>query len=273
MPELPEVESVVQDIRPFVVGKKISSLQVEVPRLIKTDEKEFLSVLPGKKIERVERRGKYILIFLEEEWVLVVHLRMTGGLVYLADSSQIEKYQRVTFFFEDESALTYVDTRTLGTLELIPEDQLSTWKGLATLGKEPLDSSLTVKDLEKSFKNRKGSIKGALLDQTVIAGLGNIYVDEVLFRSGVHPERPALSLKKKEILKIRTEVEKVISEAIHNGGTTFRDYRNGKGEAGKNQFYLKVYGRDKKECENCRGIIQKIRVVGRGTHFCAQCQK
>ena len=272
MPELPEVESVVRDIRPFVCGKKICDVEIFLPRLVKTDVDAFCISLVGQSIKSVERRGKYILISLGNKKLLVIHLRMTGALIYLEKGSQkSEPYTRIKFCLEDGSRLIYADSRTLGTLHLV--DGICELKGLAELGLEPLAPDFSADYLRERLARKKGSIKGALLNQEIIAGLGNIYVDEALFRSGIHPERVALTLEKKELSLLHREIQEVIREALGEGGTTFRDYRNGLGEAGNFQERLKVYGREGKPCTKCGKALEKIRVVGRGTHFCRYCQK
>ena len=233
MPELPEVEQVVQDIRPHLIGQTIKEVDVFLERLIKTSTgKEFARILKNRRIDAVERRGKYILIRLAEEWTLIVHLRMTGGLVWHALGSESEKYERLRFDLTDGSVLSYSDSRTLGTLHLLPDHVLSEIKGLTALGPEPLSEDFSASYLKNCVADKRGSIKGLLLDQAVIAGLGNIYVDESLFRAGIRPERTAGSLKKKEIELLHKEIQAVIFEAIHQGGTTFRDYRNGRGGQG-----------------------------------------
>lgn len=272
MPELPEVESVVQDIVPFVVGKRVKKIEVLSPRIIQTDEKKFLKEIIGSVISHIERRGKYILIYLANKKILVVHLRMTGGLIFtIPEKSSSHSYVRVRFVLDDKSELLYVDSRTLGTMHLIESKEEI--QGLHQLGPEPLSEEFSVEYLERLLKRKKGSIKGALLDQRNIAGLGNIYADESLFFAGILPNREPSSLTKKEIGKLYQGIRKVISDALQEGGTTFRDYRNGKGESGQYQERLKVYGRNKKECVKCGAEIQKTRVAGRGTHFCLKCQK
>lgn len=272
MPELPEVESVVQDIFPFVVGRTIKEVEVFSHRIIQTDEKKFLKEIMGATISHIERRGKYILIQLDSKKILVVHLRMTGGLIFSTpEESLTHSYIRIRFTLDDKNELLYVDSRTLGTMHLIESKEEI--QGLHQLGPEPLSDEFSKEYLGKILERKRGSIKGALLDQRIIAGLGNIYVDEALFLAGVLPNREALSLTKKEIEKLHKGIRKVISDALEKGGTTFRDYRNGKGESGQYQERLKVYGRDKKECVKCKSEIQKIRVAGRGTHFCLKCQK
>lgn len=272
MPELPEVESVVQDIFPFVVGRTINKVDVFSHRIIQTDEKKFIKEVIGTAISHIERRGKYILIYLSSKKILVVHLRMTGGLIFsTSEESMTHAYVRVRFTLDDRNQLLYVDARTLGTMHLIESKEEI--QGLHRLGPEPLSAEFSKEYLGKLLEKKRGSIKGALLDQRNLAGLGNIYVDEALFFAGILPNREALSLTQKEVEKLHKGIRKVISDALEKGGTTFRDYRNGKGESGQYQERLKVYGRDKKECINCHSEIQKSRVAGRGTHFCLKCQK
>lgn len=272
MPELPEVESVVQDILPFVEGRTIKKIEIFSHRIIQTDEKKFFTEIVGSTISHIERRGKYILINLKSKKILVVHLRMTGGLIFTTpQNSSSHSYVRIRFTFDDNNQLLYVDSRTLGTMHLIEGKEEI--QGLHQLGPEPLSTQFSKVYLERLVEKKRGSIKGTLLDQRNIAGLGNIYVDEALFLAGILPNRETLSLTKKEIKKLHKGIRKVISDALQKGGTTFRDYRNGKGESGQYQERLKVYGREKKECVKCKSEIQKSRVAGRGTHFCLKCQK
>lgn len=273
MPEMPEVEIIRRDLADKVAGRRIMQAIIDLPRLIKWPAAaEFQAVATGKQIERLGRRGKYLLFYLEDSLVLVVHLRMTGRLYYTRSGELADKYTRIIFSLDNGDQLLYADTRTLGTLYLLPQDELWRISGLSTMGPEPLTTEFTLEYLSTGLANRKAKIKALLLNQQFIGGLGNIYVDECLFVAGIHPERIASSLNPDEASKLYDAINQVIAAGIEDGGTTFRDYRNGRGGKGSHQHNLYVYGRTNQPCHRCGNPIQRIEVAGRGTHFCPHCQ-
>ncbi len=273
MPEMPEVETIRRTLTDKVTGKRIASVEVLLPRLIKWPTAEqFRAMVTDVTISRLARRGKYLLFYLDNGYVMVVHLRMTGRLYYIKKGTPHDRFTRVVFTLADGDALLYADSRTLGTLYALPDDELWRIAGLASLGPEPLSAEFTLDYFRETVTGRKGTIKGLLLKQELIGGLGNIYVDEALALAGVHPERVAASLTEEEASRLYTAVNAVIAQGIEHGGTTFRDYRDGEGQKGSNQDHLQVYGRKNEACRRCGTPIAKTEVAGRGTHFCPHCQ-
>lgn len=273
MPEMPEVETIRRTLTDKVTGKRIASVEVLLPRLIKWPTAEqFRAVVTDVTISRLARRGKYLLFYLDNGYVMVVHLRMTGRLYYIKKGTPPDRFTRVVFTLADGDALLYADSRTLGTLYALPDEELWRIAGLASLGPEPLSEEFTLDYFRETVTSRKGTIKGLLLKQELIGGLGNIYVDEALALAGVHPERAAASLTEEEASRLYTAVNAVIAQGIEHGGTTFRDYRDGVGQKGSNQDHLQVYGRKNEACRRCGTPIAKTEVAGRGTHFCPHCQ-
>ncbi|MCX7781394.1 MAG: DNA-formamidopyrimidine glycosylase [Negativicutes bacterium] len=274
MPELPEVETIRRTLTGKVEGRIIARAEVRLPRLIKWPAAdEFQVVLAGKKIESLTRRGKYLVFHLDNGYALVIHLRMTGRLFYVPGASEFDRFVHVIFHLDDGSSLIYADTRTLGTLYLMPEDELPRIAGLAAMGPEPLTPEFTADYLRDTLRRRSGKIKTVLLNQQLIGGLGNIYVDESLALAGIHPERPASSLTDTEIQRLHQSINKVIGAGIAHGGTSFRDYRDGANQKGSHQDHLLVYGRKAEPCKLCSAVIERTVVAGRGTHFCPKCQK
>lgn len=273
MPEMPEVETIRRTLTGHIEKKIIRDVEVRLPRLIKCPASEdFRAIIGGRRIDTLERRAKYLLFHLTDSWVLVIHLRMTGRLLYQSMGAQSDPSARVIFHFEGGDGLEYSDTRTLGTLYLLREDELGRIYGLSSLGPEPLAPQFTVEYLMEGLAKRKGKMKSVLLDQSFIGGLGNIYVDESLAHAGIHPERRANTLGGSEIEKLHEAINFTIEKGICAGGTTFRDYRDGEGNRGTFQEELCVYGRKGQPCQICGTGIVKMEVGGRGTHFCPQCQ-
>ncbi|MGI6093525.1 MAG: DNA-formamidopyrimidine glycosylase [Veillonellaceae bacterium] len=274
MPELPEVETIRRSLEGRVVGKRVRFVDVLLPRLIKwpTAEK-FQAIITGKKILFLKRRGKYLLFGLEDDLIIVVHLRMTGQLLYSDTDVELDRFARIVFYLENDEILQYADSRTLGTLYAMSSDELWRIAGLSNMGPEPLSADFTLDYLKNGIKKRKGNIKALLLNQQFIGGLGNIYVDECLAIAGIRPERSAASINPEEAARLFCAINQVICDGIEHGGTTFRDYRDGTGQSGSHQFHLYVYGRKSQPCLKCGTPIVKTEVAGRGTHYCPNCQR
>jgi formamidopyrimidine-DNA glycosylase len=275
MPELPEVETIRLTLEPKLIGRIIVGGQVLLPKLIQNQTvDEFLSGIQGKKIIKLDRRGKYLLFYLEgkekADRVLTIHLRMTGQLRVELQGDPIEKATYLQLQLNDGKELRYRDQRKFGRVMLFQSTHPP--KALEKLGPEPLSEEFTIQVLKKLLGKRQIAIKKALLNQEIIAGIGNIYADESLFLAGIHPARPVSSLKDQEITKLFGAIRTVLSEAIENHGTTKRDYRDGDGNSGSNQEYLRVYDRKGLPCYNCGNMILKMNFGGRGTHFCPICQ-
>lgn len=273
MPELPEVENVRRSLESLVVGKTISSVDVRLPRIIRTpdDVLQFQLLLTDCTIDGVGRRGKYLL-FDVPPYTLVSHLRMEGQYRVAKHGEEEAKHTHVVFHFTDGTELRYRDVRQFGTMDLIAPGQ-SLPEGLGSLGPEPFDPLLTPDALYQRLHRRSAPIKAVLLDQTVIAGLGNIYVDECLFRVGIHPERSAARLTRKQCVALLPAIRDVLQEAIEAGGSSIKTYVDGYGRHGGFQMELNVYAREGQPCRVCGTEIVKSRVAGRGTHVCPMCQR
>lgn len=277
MPELPEVEVNRQGLEKLVQGKVIEDLKVYWPRILvgyEADTKAFDGILQ-RTILAVKRRAKYLLFELEDAYI-VSHLRMEGKFfVYNADELPVikDKHTRVIFTFTDKSELHYHDVRKFGRMEYVPKDQLPAFFEGKKIGPEPTADDFLLDDFISNLNQSKQVIKQALLSQKIVAGLGNIYVDEVLFQSEIHPEQRAGQLSFEEVQGLYQAIIYTIAEAVRLGGSTIRSYKNTVGQAGRYQEKLLVYGKAGEPCPRCSHPIEKIRVAQRGTHYCPHCQQ
>ncbi len=270
MPELPEVETVRRTLLNLVKGCKIVDVTFDYEPMIKTDSKSFMNKIKNQTINDIERYGKYLVFILDQD-AMIMHLRMEGKF-YVKTAKQLYlPYEHVIFTLDDERQLRYHDTRKFGTIHLLPKDKYKDVYPLSDLGVEPWDIDPT--DFYKNVHKRQTAIKNVLLDQHVISGLGNIYVDETLFLSGVKPTRKACKVTKKEAIKLIESARLVLEKAIFLGGTTIRSYTSSLGVHGRFQNELNVHTREGKPCPVCGHIIKKIKVGGRGTYVCPICQK
>ncbi|MED4016229.1 MULTISPECIES: DNA-formamidopyrimidine glycosylase [Sutcliffiella] len=274
MPELPEVETVRRTLVQLVKGKTIEEVEVRWPKMIKEpdDVQQFELLLRGQTILDIGRRGKFLLFTLSD-FVMVSHLRMEGRYGLFAKEEPMNKHVHVIFRFTDGTELRYQDVRKFGTYHLFkPGEELKT-KPLVNLGPEPFDESFTVDVLKQKLQRTNRNIKAALLDQSVVVGLGNIYVDEALFRSNIHPETIASSLTDEQMRTLHREIILTLQDAVEKGGSTVRSYVNSQGEIGLFQLDIFVYGRNDEPCKKCGTVIEKSVVAGRGTHICPNCQR
>jgi formamidopyrimidine-DNA glycosylase len=274
LPELPEVETVRKTLEALVIGKKISEVSVFWPKMVKmpVETEQFTDALRGQTILEIGRRGKF-LIFYTDVFALVSHLRMEGKYGVFKSAESIDKHTHVIFRFTDGSELRYKDVRKFGTYHLYKKGDEFNEPPLAGLGPEPFSEAFTLVGLTEKLRKTNRKIKPTLLDQKVLVGLGNIYVDEALFRARIHPERLSSSLSDEEILQLHKEIINTLSEAVEKGGSTIRSYVNSQGQIGMFQLELNVYARHKAPCKQCGTEIEKNVVGGRGTHFCPKCQK
>ena len=290
MPELPEVETIRRELERVLVGQRIESGEILWPGTIKPlSPKQFLKQIVGQKIRQVERRAKVLLIELGDNH-LGIHLKMTGQLVYKPQDSTLKpskveslitwwhpqpnlfQHTRAIFTLNDGSKLYFNDLRKFGWLKLWSSETKEAW--LARFGREPLSPQFNLKTLATIFQCYPDrQLKQILLDQTLIAGLGNIYVDESCFAARLRPARRLKTLQSSEIKKLHWAVKKILKLAIAKGGTSARDYRRSDGSRGGFVPHLKVYGRGGRPCKICRTPITKIKLAGRGTHFCPRCQR
>ncbi len=274
MPELPEVETISRDLRGKIPGHTIERAEVFWQRTVGYPAvPEFLEFIRNRRIETTGRRAKYVVIHLAENATLLVHLKMTGQLLYVPNSEPPNPYTRVLFHLDRGMQLRFVDIRKFGRMYLVEADRLKDFPKIAELGPEPLEESFTVPAFRSLLRRRKGRIKPLLMNQGFLAGMGNIYVDEALFRSKLHPLRSTTTLKPKDMAKLRDDIVAVLEESIANRGSSIDDYRDPAGQKGYHHVHLQVYGRTGEPCVVCGTPIKKIVVAGRGTHFCPRCQR
>ncbi|MGE5583489.1 MAG: DNA-formamidopyrimidine glycosylase [Bacillota bacterium] len=272
MPELPEVETIRLTLKPKIQDRTIVAAEIILPKLIQDmTVEEFRAQIRQKKIVGIERRGKYLLIKLSADLVLAFHLRMTGQLIVEPAEATSAKATYLRFLLDDGKELRYRDQRKFGRVFLFAAGNAPL--SLRKLGPEPLGTEFNAAVLKQRFSGCKMAVKKALLDQEIIAGIGNIYADEALFLAGIHPARPVPSLTDDEYQQLYQAIRQVLTEGIAYRGTTKRDYRDGEGNPGSYQDHLRVYGRKGLTCERCHSTIVKMNFAGRGTHFCPLCQK
>lgn len=275
MPELPEVETIRAQLAAVLPGRRIARIEIMDAKAVEPDEPESVrAALAGAGIVDVGRRGKYLLLHLDTGSTAIIHLRMTGQLHWSeAAPTGPEEHRRALITFEGGATLLFCDLRRFGRLRLehtVRTRSREFWAG--RLGVEPLSPAFTADALAAALSRRSAPIKAVLLDQSTVAGIGNIYADEALFGAGVHPQRPASSLGPMEIARLHRAIRSRLRAAIAQGGTSFDRYRDTRGERGAMQRLLKVYGRAGEPCTRCRGAITKTRVAQRGTYICLRCQ-
>ena len=273
LPELPEVETIKETLRELVLHKQIQSVSVFWAKIIKhpIEAEQFTDALVGQTILDIKRRGKF-LVFYTEIFSLVSHLRMEGRYNLFRSSDPIDKHTHVIFHFTDGTELRYRDVRKFGTMHLFRKGSEFEIPPLSLLGPEPLDDQFDMKEFATKLASTRRSIKSTLLDQTVVVGLGNIYVDESLFKANIHPERIAQSLSIQEVQRLYEQIVETLSEAVKKGGSTVRSYVNSQGKIGMFQFEHNVYGRKGEDCKICGTALIKTVVGGRGTVYCPSCQ-
>jgi formamidopyrimidine-DNA glycosylase len=270
MPELPEVETTINDLKPFVIGRKIENIDILSGRTIaEPSAEDFQKGLIGRKIISLSRRGKHLVFELGNSTFLIIHMRMTGSLMLKKAGEEPEAYVRVIFYLDDGMAIHFRDMRRFGRMWLVKDKNQVVGK----LGPEPLEPAFTAAILEKILKNRKLPIKSLLLDQTLIAGIGNMYADEALYRARIHPLRPGNSLTKAEFKRMHEAIQTVLEQGIRNKGASTDTYVRPEGTKGEAQLQFQVAHQKGKECPVCGGPVERITVQQRGTFFCPLCQK
>ena len=272
MPELPEVETVRQQLAPVLVGRRIERATILDPRLVRPFDPAIVAAeLEGERVAAVERRGKYLVVEFESGRVLLIHLRMTGSLRHgAAGALPPDPHRRAVLRLDNESDVAYRDVRRFGTWELLEPGELEDYLG-PRLGPEPL-TRLTASRLGLRLAGRRTSLKAALLDQRTVAGLGNIYVDEALWYARLLPLHPAGSLTPTELERLLRGIRRALRLGIARQGASLRDYAAPNGELGTMQREFRVYGREGEPCDRCGTPIAKTRVAGRGTWYCPACQ-
>jgi formamidopyrimidine-DNA glycosylase len=271
MPELPEVETVRRRIAPLLEGHTLASVEISDPRLTRPlDPVEVARELEGERVTVVDRRGKYLIVRFDSGRALLIHLRMTGSV--LEGEHDTDLHRRAVVRLDDGSHVSYRDVRRFGTWLLLEPDEVEAYVD-ARVGREPLATAYKSKHLAEKLEKRKAPIKAAILDQRTVAGVGNIYADEALWRARIHPLTPAAALGPDEVKALHRSIRAALQAGIRRKGSTLRDYRLPNGEAGAAQDEFRVYGRGGEPCERCGTPIDKIRVAGRGTWYCPSCQR
>jgi formamidopyrimidine-DNA glycosylase len=273
MPELPEVESVRLQLEPALVGRRFERVRVEDSRLVRPyDPAEVAAELEGERVAAVERRGKYLVVRFESGRVLLIHLRMTGNLLHGARGSfQDLSHRRAVVTLDDGSDVAYRDVRRFGTWLLLEPGEAEPYVD-ARVGDEPLDALFTAARLGERLAGRRTSLKAALLDQRTLAGMGNIYADEALWRARLNPLRPAAGLDRTELRRLHRGIRAALEHGLARQGSTLRDYRLPDGSGGSMQDEFRVYGRRDEPCERCGTLIVRTQVAGRTTWYCPTCQ-
>ena len=272
MPEIAEVETVKNTLKNMVLNKKIQSVNVIYDKMVESNIDDFQKILLGKKIIDIKRIGKW-LIFDLEDYYLLSHLRMEGKFFVKNTNEQINKHEHIIISFTDKTDLRYHDTRKFGRMKLIKKEELENTPEIQKQGIEPISHDLTADYIYIKIHSKKLPIKTILLDQTIISGLGNIYADEVLFASQINPLKKGNEVTLDECEKIKNSSKRIITEAIKYGGTTIKSYTSSLGVTGRFQQFLMVHKRENADCLICHTKIKRIKVGGRSTYYCPNCQK
>jgi formamidopyrimidine-DNA glycosylase len=273
VPELPEVETVRAQLAPLLVGRTFERVEIRDERLTRPNDPVAVAAeLEGEQVAAVERRGKYLVVVFQSGRVLLIHLRMTGSLRHARGGDlPDDPYTRAVINLDDGSDVAYRDVRRFGTWMLVEPGELEPYLA-KRLGTEPLGNRFSAKELATRLAGRRAPVKAAILDQRTVAGVGNIYADEALWRARIHPLRPAGELGPAELRALHRGIRRALETGVTRQGATLRDYAQPSGAAGSMQDEFKVYGRDGEPCPRCRSSIVKTRVGGRGTWYCPTCQ-
>jgi formamidopyrimidine-DNA glycosylase len=274
VPELPEVETVRRRLAPVLEGRRFDSVEIDDARLTRPhDPVEVARELEGERVALVDRRGKYLIVRFESGRALLVHLRMTGSVLHAPPRVDLaDPYARAVVTLDDGSEVVYRDVRRFGTWLLLEPAEVDTYVD-RRVGREPLGSAYRSRHLAAQLTGRRAPVKAALLDQRTIAGIGNIYADEALWRARIHPLTPAAALGPDDVKALHRAIRAALHAGIRRQGSTLRDYRLPDGSSGGMQHEFKVYGRAGEPCERCGTPIEKIRAGGRGTWYCPHCQQ
>lgn len=274
MPELPEVETIREGLEKKVKGKRVSKIIIRSEKAIKAPSSpgEFIRKVEGRSLSEIRRRGKCLILELDSKDSLIIHLKLTGRLIYSSEGEEFP-YARVIFIFSDKTQLNFTDMRGFGGLWLVPNEEFTNFPFLKSLGPEPLENDFTLAKFKELLEGKKSKIKSLLMEQTFIAGIGNIYSQEALFLAGIHPERNASMLIDSEVESLYNNLLAVLREALSYRGSSIDAYVDLNGKKGSYESHLRVYGRQEKNCPRCGVLIRKIKVSGRGTCFCPACQR
>lgn len=273
MPELPEVETVRRSLEPRLLERRIDRVDVRAPRLREPLDRPALERLAGRRVLALRRRAKYLLIDLEQDSTLVIHLGMSGRFTVVDPSAPAEKHEHLVFELDDGRRLRFVDPRRFGQALVLATDSLETDRHFAHLGIEPLDGELDGAYLRSRAVGRRGPIKSFLMDARIVVGVGNIYASEALWRARVHPRRSVARVGAETWERLADTVREVLDQAIVQGGTTLEDFVDGEGNAGYFQISLDAYGRQGEPCRRCQTGLRRIVQSNRSTFYCPRCQR
>src|SRR5213080_775909 len=273
MPELPEVETIRLTLEPRLVGRRFDRVEIEDSRLVRPFEPRAVAdELEGERVSALERRGKYLIVRFESGRALLIHLRMTGSLRHAPRGAlRDDRHRRAVVNLDDGTDVAYRDVRRFGTWLLLEPGDLEPYLA-QRVGVEPLERGFTARWLARSLEGRRAPVKAALLDQRTVAGLGNIYVDEALWRARLNPLRPAAQLDRNELRRLHRGIRAALEHGLARQGSTLRDYRLPDGSGGSMQDEFRVYGRRDEPCDRCGTPIARTQVAGRTTWFCPTCQ-
>ena len=273
MPELPEVETVCRSLKNKIINLKIVKVTTRRSDLRLPLPSRFKALLKQRVVKKISRRSKYILIHLDDGKVLIIHLGMSGRLFFCDQNRPFDKHDHVCFNFGDGQHLRFRDPRRFGLMTILDEEDWNQHKLFSKLGWEPLEQEFNASDFFKRCQNSQASIKNLLMNAHIVVGVGNIYANEALFASQIHPERRGAQISKKEVASLVSDVKRILRDSIAAGGTSFRDYVNATEEPGLHQLSLFVYGRDGESCLVCGEVIQRIIQSQRSSFYCKTCQK
>lgn len=289
MPELPEVETIVRELKEKVLSRTFLDIWIDAPKLVKKPRKleKFKKGLIGRKINNISRMGKIIVFDLSQDMVMFVHQKMTGHFLigkwdrkgkqiipekegFLQDSAN--KYIHIIFYLDKGKQLAFSDLRKFARIELLNKNDFEKFKKELNLGPDPLGKDFSLNKFSKIISSQKGKIKQVLMNQQIISGIGNIYSDEALFKAGINPFRAANSLSEKELQKLLLAIKMILRSSIKVGGDSISDYRRTDGSLGGFDKLSKVYAREGEKCLRCKSTIKREKIGGRSTHFCPKCQ-
>jgi len=274
MPELPEVETIKREFADKLIGRKINSVEVRSPGVLDVPPAQFAGRIEGAEFKNVTRRAKYLVITLSNGYSLVIHLKISGQLLYVPPDRPLNGYTHIVFNIDDGKQLRLRDVNSFASIRLLKSSEVPPFFAHLKLGPEPLNPDFSYESFRTIIKRHpRARIKPLLIDQHFIAGIGSIYADEILFYARVHPTRKVSELSEEEIRKIYEGIRQILPEAISHRGTTTQFYLDLMGDKGGHQDYLKVHAKTGKPCEGCPGVVERIEISGRGTYLCPSCQK
>lgn len=267
MPELPEVETIVRGLQEQIVGKKIVGIKVILPKIVRGDAGDFITLVSGTIIQKAWRRGKMLVIDLSSERSILIHLKLSGQLVFSLSDAPVAKHLHLILELSDDYQLRYLDVRQFGYFCLTKTSMV---QGLTPTGSEPLE--ILWDEFKGLIQSKKTRIKPLLLDQSFLAGIGNIYADEILHRAKIHPLQQSYTLSESQVTRLYQAMKKILRDAIEHRGSSINDYVDSSGQKGDYQKYHQVYGKEGESCLTCQEKIARIKIGGRSSYFCPNCQ-